>query len=526
MDDQSALDRLARLCGIASDYRDVWGQAHTVSLETKRALLEAMGVAIAAPEELRASLAERETGPWRGPLPPVWVHRTEQGPLQIPVTLPVEPEQGTWHWRLEGEDGTEHQGEFHPGASQVIEAREVSGRDYRCYAFAPDVVLQPGYHCLHLRRADDPISVEMPLIIAPAACYQPPALADGSRLWGPMVQLYAVRSYRNAGIGDFTDLRNLVELSHAAGADLIGINPLHSLFPHNPAHASPYSPSSRLFHNVLYLDVEAIPELAECAAARELIAAPEYQARIAALQDAQLVDYPAVWSVKREVLDRLYADFRQRHLLTGSERGQAFRAFQAAGGEALKRFARHEALQEHFQQQDPAIWGWPVWPQAYRDPRAAAVDELAQHQRERVELFQYLQWQADAQLAAAARCANELGLGVGLYQDLAVSIDRSGADSWSEQDLYAARVSIGAPPDDFNLKGQNWGLPPMVPERLRERAYAPFIAMLRENMRHAGALRIDHVMALMRLFWVPPGAPPAEGAYVHYPVDDLLGILA
>ncbi|MDN5849879.1 MAG: 4-alpha-glucanotransferase, partial [Nitrococcus sp.] len=223
------------------------------------------------------------------------------------------------------------------------------------------------------------------------------------------------------------------------------------------------SPSSRLFHNVLYLDVEAIPEFDECAAARELIAAPQYQARIAALKDAPFVDYPAVWKLKREVLDRLYADFRQRHLLAGSERGQAFRAFQAAGGDALERFARYEALQTHFQQQDPAIWGWPVWPRAYRDPRTPAVEEFAQRRRERVEFFQYLQWQADAQLAAASRHADELGLAVGLYQDLAVSIDRAGADSWSEQALYAAEVSIGAPPDDFNLKGQNWGHPRWYP---------------------------------------------------------------
>ncbi|MDN5850631.1 MAG: 4-alpha-glucanotransferase, partial [Nitrococcus sp.] len=266
MDEQAAIDRLARLCGIAPDYTDVWGQVHTVSLETKRALLKAMGVAIADSEELHASLAERETGPWRRPLPPVWVHRTEQGPLQIPVTLPVEPERESWHWRLQAEDGYEHQGELHPVALQVIDARKVSGRAYRRYAFDPDVVLQPGYHRLHLARADDPNWVEMPLIIAPAACYRPPALADGNRLWGPAVQLYSVRSYRNGGIGDFTDLRDLIALCHAAGADLVGINPLHSLFPHNPAHASPYSPSSRLFHNVLYLDVEAIAKLDECAA--------------------------------------------------------------------------------------------------------------------------------------------------------------------------------------------------------------------------------------------------------------------
>ncbi|MCO6440304.1 MAG: malto-oligosyltrehalose synthase [Nitrococcus mobilis] len=526
MHEQEALDRLAVLCGIAPDYTDVWRQTHSVSAATKRALLTAMGFAIADPAQLHGALADCELGPWRRLLPPVWVHRLGPQPLQIPITLAAEPHGIALHWRLQTEDGSEHRGELRTETLAVLAERGVDGKRCRRYAFAPDLTPRPGYHRLHLSRADEPDWVEMALISAPATCYRPPAPDAESRCWGLAVQLYAVHSHRNAGIGDFTDLRHLIELCHTVGADFVGVNPLHSLFPHNPAHASPYSPSSRLFHNVLYLDIEAIPELDECAVARELIAAPEYQAQLAALQGAPLVDYPAVWALKVAVLERLYADFRRRHLLHESARGRAFQTFQAAGGEALERFARYQALQAHFQQQDAAIWGWPVWPAAYRDPNAPAVAEFARHHRERVEFFQYLQWQADSQLAAVSRRADELGLGVGLYQDLALSVDRAGADVWSEQTLYATAASIGAPPDDFNLKGQDWGLPPMVPERLREQAYAPFIALLRQNMRHAGALRIDHVMALMRLFWVPPGATPAEGAYVHYPVDDLLGILA
>ncbi|EAR23430.1 malto-oligosyltrehalose synthase [Nitrococcus mobilis] len=526
MHEQEALDRLAELCGIASDYTDVWGQTHSISAATKRALLTAMGLAIADPAQLHAALADCELGPWRRLLPPVWVHRLGPQPLQIPITLAAEPQGIALHWRLQTEGGSEHRGELRTETLAVLAEREVDGKHCRRYAFAPDLTPQPGYHRLHLTRADELDRAEMALISAPATCYRPPALDAENRWWGLAVQLYAVHSHRNAGIGDFTDLRHMIELCHTVGADFVGVNPLHSLFPHNPAHASPYSPSSRLFHNVLYLDIEVIPELDECAAARELIAAPEYQAQLAALQNAPLVDYPAIWALKVAVLERLYADFRRRHLLHESTRGQAFRSFQAAGGETLEHFARYQALQAHFQQQDTAIWGWPAWPAAYRDPNAPAVAEFALDQRERVEFFQYLQWQADRQLAAVSRRADELGLGVGLYQDLAVSVDRAGADVWSEQALYATDVSIGAPPDDFNLKGQDWGLPPLVPERLREQAYASFIALLRQNMRHAGALRIDHVMALMRLFWVPPGATSAEGAYVHYPVDDLLGILA
>ena len=172
------------------------------------------------------------------------------------------------------------------------------------------------------------------------------------------------------------------------------------------------------------------------------------------------------------------------------------------------------------------MWGWPECPEPYRDPESSAVQGFAAERIDRVEFYMYLQWLADRQLGAAGRRAFELGLGVGVYQDLAVSIDRGGAEAWANRDLYALAASAGAPPDEFNQKGQDWGLPPIVPDRLREAAYTPFIATLRANMRHAGALRIDHVMGLARLFWVPPGGKPQDGAYVHYPFADLLGILA
>ena len=226
------------------------------------------------------------------------------------------------------------------------------------------------------------------------------------------------------------------------------------------------------------------------------------------------------------MLALLYANFRARHLAINDARAQAFRAFCRNGGELLRRHALFEALQEHFFRDDPSVWGWPAWPEPYRSSATAEVERFATEHAERVEYYQYLQWQADLQLGAVGQRSYELGCGVGLYADLAVSIDRGGAEAWASQDAYALSVSVGAPPDDFNLRGQNWGLPPLLPERLRDLAYAPFVATLRANMHHAGALRIDHVMGLMRLFWIPAEAEPANGAYVHYPFADLLGILA
>jgi len=384
-----------------------------------------------------------------------------------------------------------------------------------------------GYHRLELHQLEQPDSpaATMSLIVTPRNCYQPEAVRNGGRVWGPAIQLYALRSARNWGIGDFTDLIRILEFSAQAGAALVGLNPLHALFPHNPAHASPYSPSSRLFLNSLYLDVEAVSDFAECGDAQQRVGEESFQAQLRALRAAELVDYAGVSKAKMDILNTLYQHFRRHHLDAGSERAGAFRRFQAEQGEALHRHALSEALQAWLHEQDEAVWGWPAWPESYRQPQSEAVAAFAAERGERVEFCEYLQWQAYEQLQAAGSRAQQLGLGIGLYQDLAVSVDVGGAEAWSNQDLYALEARIGSPPDDYNLDGQDWGLPPWRPERLREQAYAPFIATLRQNMRTAGALRIDHAMALMRLFWVPPGERPKAGSYVYYPLHDLLGIL-
>ena len=274
------------------------------------------------------------------------------------------------------------------------------------------------------------------------------------------------------------------------------------------------------------MDVEAVADFAECDEARAQARTPEFQSRLKALRDADLVDYAGVANVKLPMLERCYAHFRSRHLAAARRARRRSAPTRPRTPRALRQHALFEALQEHFHREDAQVWGWPAWPEAYRDPAAPEVARFAESHAERVEFYEYLQWQAELQLEAVGRRAAELGLGVGLYQDLAVSVDRGGAEAWANQDLYAIAASVGAPPDDFNLRGQDWGLPPLAPERLRAAAYAPFVATLRANMRHAGALRIDHVMALARLFWVPQGGEPRDGGYVRYPFEDLVGIVA
>jgi (1->4)-alpha-D-glucan 1-alpha-D-glucosylmutase len=289
---------------------------------------------------------------------------------------------------------------------------------------------------------------------------------------------------------------------------------------------SPYSPSSRLFLNILYLDATAVPDFRESNEAQQVADADRFRALRSRAAGAALVEYGDVAALKLPVLEQLYASFLRKHLGgDGSEpsaRGDAFRRFQRERGDALVRLGVFEALSERFAGRPD----WRDWPEEFRTPDSDAVRRFADEREDRVEFFQYLQWECDRQLHAASAAAADADMGIGLYQDMAVGLDRAGAEAWANRHLLANGASIGAPPDDWNLKGQNWGLVPYDPRRLRHARYMPLREMFRALMAAGGALRIDHVMGLRRLFWIPDGRAPSEGAYVRYPLEDLLGIVA
>lgn len=521
--DRAALERLCAHYGIATDYHDIWGHRHPVTPKNLSALLSAFGVTLGEGGAGEA-LAQASRRAWGEALPPVAAVEAGRGHWSVLLRLPP-----TWErvaWRLVEEDGRSHSGEAvlrelpQTGQGEAQDGARIERR------LQIPTGLAPGYHRLSIEGLPQQTLV----ISAPARCFRPPALEGDGRVWGPAVQLYALRSRRNWGMGDFTDLGLLVARAAEQGAGIVGLNPLHAMFPHNPAHASPYSPSSRRYLNVLYIDVESAAGYDSCEGAVRLVRSADFQARLAALREAPMVDYPGVAAAKFEVLERLWPHFRERHLGEGGgapdELGREFLGFVEAGGESLRRHALYEALQAHFHAADPGVWGWPVWPEAYRDPASPTSRDFASRHAERVRFHEFLQWQAARQLAQAGQQAHARGMGVGLYLDLAVSVDRAGSDTWSAGDCFALDAGVGAPPDDFNASGQSWGLPPLRPDRLRERGYDLFVEALRANMRGAGALRIDHVMALMRLFWIPPGLSPREGAYVHYRLDELLAIVA
>jgi (1->4)-alpha-D-glucan 1-alpha-D-glucosylmutase len=508
-----ALLQLADDCGIQLAYDDIRGVTRQASMPALAALLAALGV---DSSDATTALAARRRAAWSRTLEPVIVVPANRAAFTLRVNVRERDERTPIAWRLRLEDGAAREDALTPADWPLVERETVDGEAHVARAVSIEGVPPVGYHRLEVLDARGG-STAAALWVAPERCYLPPALESGRRIWGPAIQLYALRSQRNWGIGDFTDLANLVALAARHGADVVGLNPLHALFAHDPRHCSPYSPSSRLFFNALYLDVEAVPEFASSAAARARVATADFQAQLAQLRAAELVDYDGVRAAKFEILELLARELR-------GERAQAFERFKRGGGEDLRRHALFDALQEHLYASDPACWGWPAWPAEYRDPDSPAVTAFAAANAARIDFYAYLQWLAGEQLAAAAARAADMA--VGLYADLAVSVDAGGAECWAQQRLYANRVRIGAPPDDFNPTGQDWGLPPWQPEALRAAAHAPLVAVLRANMRHAGALRIDHVMALMRLYLIAPESDAAQGAYVHYAFEELLAAVA
>ena len=330
------------------------------------------------------------------------------------------------------------------------------------------------------------------------------------RVWALAVQLYSIRSQRNWGHGDFSDLADLLDLAARVGASGIGLNPLHALVDDVPEQASPYSPNSRLFLNPLYIDVEAVPEfpgLSEAGLREE----------VQRLRARDLVDYTGVAAAKFSALRLAHANFAA----AGSPaRRQAFDQFRSSRGASLSRFAAFEILRRRFSAP------WWEWPAKWKTPDDAALDELRRTDGDGLCFVEFVQWIADEQLAACTSRARSLGLPIGLYVDIAVGVQSGGFDAWSEQDAFLHSMAVGAPPDLLNTVGQNWGLTGFNPFGLEKLSFAPYRDMLRASMRYAGAVRLDHVLGLKRLYFIPKGLPPDKGAYVRLPMEALLAVTA
>jgi 4-alpha-glucanotransferase len=517
-------DRLATLYGIGPSYNDFKGDLKYIASTSKAAILGVLGVATDDARTIDAAIGNQETVHWMRMLPPALVATVGKAP-RVAVSIPLALTAKEVTWTIVLEDGGKRSGASAVDRLAVLERGVLDERKFARVQLELPVDLPLGYHSLTV-SLDTGLSGDSRLIVAPATSFEPASIHRGERAWGIAVQLYSLRSSRNWGMGDFRDLHELVELAAPLGCGIIGLNPLHALMPANPAHISPYSPSSREFLNVLYIAIEDVPEFAECEPARKLVASAQFQATAARLRETDAVDYVGVAGLKFPALKLLYEQFRSKHFDADTPRGQAFKRHVEERGEPLHRHALFDALDAHWRLQGPQYWGWPAWPEEYRDPTSIAVNRFARERVKDVDYFVYLQWIAEEQLTRAQRRAHDLGMSIGLYGDVAVGANPGGSETWSNRRLYLQSASVGAPPDALALKGQDWGIPPQNPEELRAQRYEPFVVMIRNNMRPVAALRLDHAMTLFRLWWVPRGMTSAQGAYVHYPLDDLIAILA
>ena len=536
--EQTLLATLAERAGIAADFHDISGTRHVTADHTKRDILRAMGFQADSTATLAVAIREWDEATWRRPCDPVRIVHEEE--IGAPVSCCFALEDGkersvVVRWQLRAESGEiVQEGHAGPGLS-ALEIKFIDGHRHVRVELPAPKSLSLGYY-------DFIISAEglvggttghLRLIVAPRQCYVPPSLESGRRVWGLALQLYSLSSGRNWGCGDFSDLNQVVEWAgKSLGAGLIGLNPLHAIRNTAPHHTSPYAPMNRLALNELYIDLERLPEFFASEDAQKQYQAPEFQAKLQAMRESRRVDYDVIAAAKRTMLDLAYRQFI-KEAYAGSEpnleprtaRAKLLERFIQAEGEALELYAIFQALEEERRLIQSKTVNWQEWPKQLLSP-GAAVREYGKRHRKRVRFFQYIQWIATEQLNEIRRTAEQVGMPIGLYNDLALGADRNGAEAWMYQSVLALDAECGAPPDPFAPEGQNWGLPPINPIALRANRYELVIQLLRKNMRFGGAIRLDHVMALCRLFWIPKGKLPSEGTYVHYPFEDLLAIIA
>lgn len=498
MDPDEALLRLASLHGIETAWHDAMGRHRQVGLDTLRAMLRAIG---SDPTDPVGALAFELHTAGSAALPP---RLTGVAGHAVHVDVPSgRATQQTVAWRISTSDGAVSQGHVQP------EPRGEAG----CRLSIP-LPAEAGEARLEL---SGPISAEAALTVAPPSCYLGP-LAD-RRLWGLAAQVYGLRAPGDGGLGHFGALPPLLRAAAARGADMLAISPTHALFAADASHNSPYSPSSRTQANGWLADPGGLPEITSLA---ELGLGDA----MAELEASPLVAYGRAVPLRLALLRALFDRFAAVHLNDGTALGEEFRAFRRAGGTTLEDHARFEALHAHHFAMQPSVWDWRLWPEAMRDPRGAAVAAFAEAQAREVSFHAFLQWLAQRQLAAAQGAARDAGMAIGLVTDLAVGTHGGGSRAWSRSAALLSGVSIGAPPDVMNSIGQDWGLTTFAPSLLAKQGFAPFVEDLRAAMANAGGVRLDHVMGLSRIWCIPQGEPPQRGAYLRFPLRDMLRLLA
>jgi 4-alpha-glucanotransferase len=504
-----ALAALAARVGLQADWSDAQGVPRRVQDSTLAALLECAGLPCATVTQLRQSMAAINAEQSARRLPPLITADCENA-----IALPVSAVRTGSRYRIELESGMCIDGRFTMPKGEAALLAPIS---------------EPGYHTLTVNDH------RLTLAVAPPRCHTiADAAARATRaqhgdavrvppLWGVAAQLYGLRRAGDGGIGNYTALATLATESARRGAHALAVSPTHAMFSADPGHFSPYAPSSRLWLNVAYIDPAA---RFGAQAAHDASVAAGVGAAWNELEALPLVDWQRAVPQKLAVLRALFERFCERDAKDGSPHAQAFDAFCAAGGEALEDHARFEALQAAMLGAPGGSRHWRDWPEGLRDPKSADVASFAAENRSEVDFHRFLQWLAADGLQTAQQAARDAGMAIGLIADLAVGCDSAGSHSWSLPDDMLQRVSVGAPPDLFNQAGQSWGLTTFSPRGMHRNGFRAFIDMLRAAFAHAGGVRIDHILGLRRLWLVPEGESAQHGAYLQYPFDDLVRLIA
>lgn len=513
----SDLDRLFYWHGIAPDFTNYKGQHIQVSLENRKNLLETMGVDVSSPAAISKAAYELDVAPWESWVPPLSITPAgDQASIGVNCHPSILEEELSWLLTEESTGSTVAEGRFKPSA-----APEVGDYIYNDIRYSRRELslpsLLPNYYTLTLVSGGR--SESTVLVAHPDSGVVPSWLSGSEGAFGLIIQLYTLRSSQNWGIGDFNDLQTLIRYSAKHGIETIGLNPLHALLPEVEDHCSPYSPSDRRHINPLYISLTNVPEyqwVLEAMPAAEKI---ELEAQLQSLRSGALVNYTQVRALKLEYLDRMFACFMRGSVKPNDKRLAEYNEFVALHGAVLERFALFEVMKAE---------GFSFDSLVEKMDCSSGSDEyqktVAKYQYQ-ISSICYQQWLASTQFAECQMLTRELGMPIGLIRDLAVGADRGGAEVLSNQHLFCGKAAAGAPPDAFSAIGQNWGLPPMDPAGLRRTGFAHFRELLRSNMANCGALRIDHAMGLMRLWWCPPGKTADYGAYVYYPFEELIALL-
>lgn len=496
---KTPLEELAGLFGIAPSYEDVWGKIQTTGEETYAALLKAMGADATGSEAIWREIQDIKNAAERSVVPDVEIIEAD-GPQIIKLTRIPEDRPLL---RIEGESAGNCRFDEKQGTLRLEEP------------------LPPGIHRASVEADFYPETLEdsFTLISAPGKGFTPDPVTRGEKLWGINLPLYAISSSRSMGIGDLEDLRIAVMEAASLGADMLGLLPLHALPNELPYGISPYYPWSRLWMNAIYLALDLIPEFND-PEVREFMESPGTKSWLADLRAAPLVDYEGVWKLKSGVLKLMFGKADKN-----CGRWEEFEDWRSLNGDALRGFTIFCALREHFASINGKPSHWEKWPGEFRRYDSPAVARFARENEDAVTFHAWLQWHVSSQFALVAEETGKSGMSVGLYLDLALGVDPAGPDAWMYQDLLALDASVGCPPDPFSLLGQEWGLPPLHPVAHRKSGYLLAERTLNANMKNVGAMRLDHAASLARLFWVPRGKKPADGAYVEYAIDEQLALL-